>query len=440
MTLLTINRSKKNTVSVSPARRLHGEIELPGDKSIAHRAAIIATLAKGESLIENFPDAEDPQATVTCLTKLGIEYEYVGKTLWLQSKGINFLEEYDKPLNAMNSGTTMRLLAGLLSGQTFSTIITGDESLLERPMRRIIKPLKMMNAYISASRRGTGPLKIRGRKNPLKSIRYELPVASAQVKSAILLAGLYAYGTTTVIESVPTRDHTERMLGLPVKNYGGKNYITIDKSFRFPPVRMVIPGDPSTAAFFIVAALITPDSELVIKNCSLNPTRIAFLSVLGKMGAKIHVFNKRNPDGEPIGDIRVYTSALRGVTVAGSQIPLIIDEIPILAIAGATSDSYFEVKDARELRYKESDRIHSVVTTLRAMGIEVKEYDDGFVLRGGRLRGGATVDSFGDHRVAMASVIGGLAADSELTVRNIQAVSVSFPDFLNTIQSIIHKN
>jgi 3-phosphoshikimate 1-carboxyvinyltransferase len=438
--LLRINHSKKNTVSVTPVRRLSGEIELPGDKSIAHRAAIIASLAKGESLIENFPDAEDPLATLRCLSKLGIEYEFIGKTLWLQSKGINFLKESDKPLNAMNSGTTMRLLAGLLSGQSFSTIITGDQSLLERPMRRIIKPLKMMRALISGSHRGTGPLKIRGTKNPLKHIRYELPVASAQVKSAILLAGLYAYGTTTVIESVPTRDHTERMLGLPVKNYGGKKYISIDRSFRFLPVRMTIPGDPSTAAFFIVATLITPESEIVIKNFSLNPTRIAFLSVLERMGAKFSLFNKRNPDGEPIGDIRVFSSALRGCTVAGSQIPLIIDEIPILAIAGSTADSYFEVKDAGELRYKESDRIHSVVTTLRAMGLQVKEQADGFIVRGGKLRGGATVDSFGDHRVAMASVIGGLAADRELTVKNINAVAVSFPGFLKTIQSIIHKN
>lgn len=438
--MLRVNQANKNTVVVSPARGVHGEIELPGDKSIAHRAAIIATLAKGESLFENFPDAADPQATLVCLSKLGIDYEYVGKTLWLQSKGINFLKGSDKPLNAMNSGTTMRLLAGLLSGQSFSTVITGDESLLKRPMRRIIRPLKMMKALISGSHKGTGPLKITGRNNPLKSIRYELPVASAQVKSAILFAGLYAYGTTTVIESVPTRDHTERMLNLPVKNYRGKKYISINKSFRFPPVRMVIPGDPSTAAFFIVAALITPDSDLVIKNCSLNPTRIEFLSILGKMGAKFSVFNKRNPDGEPIGDIHVYSSALRGCTVAGSQIPLIIDEIPILAIAGSTADGEFEVKNALELRYKESDRIHSVVTALRAMGIEVREHDDGFVLRGGKIRGGATIDSFGDHRVAMASVIGGLAADSEVTVKNIQAVAVSFPDFLNTIQSIIHKD
>ncbi len=433
-------QNENNAVTVSPVRSIRGEIELPGDKSIAHRAVIFAALAKGESLFENFPGAQDPITTVKCLADLGIEYEYVGKTLWIQSAGLYYFRQVKKSLDAMNSGTTMRVLAGLLAGQTFPSVITGDESLLKRPMRRVIKPLTMMNARISGTRKGTAPLKIRGVKQPLRSINYELPVASAQVKTAILLAGLYASGTTTVIESKPTRDHTERMLGLPVKEFGGKKYISINKMFRIPPARMIIPGDPSTAAFFIVAALITPESELIIKNVSLNPTRIGFLSVLEKMGAKFSILNKRNPDGEPIGDIRVQSSRLRGCTVEGPEIPLIIDEIPVLAIAGACTDGFFTVKNAEELRYKESDRIHSVVANLSTMGIKVQERNDGFIVEGGKLSGGVSLDSFGDHRLAMASVVGGLAAQSEITVTNVNAAAVSFPGFLETIQSITYKN
>lgn len=427
---------EKASVTVTPARSLVGEIQLPGDKSIAHRAAIFAALARGESLFENFPGAQDPLTTVKCLSELGIEYEYAGSTLWIQSSGMYYFREPHHSLDAGNSGTTMRCLAGLLSGQTFSSEITGDASLLNRPMRRVIKPLSLMKARISGTRKGTGPLKIRGAKGSLRSINYEMPVASAQVKTAILLAGLFANGTTTVIEPFSTRDHTERMLGLEVKKFGGKNYISINKMIRIPPARMTIPGDPSTAAFFIVAALITPSSEILVKNVSINPTRIAFLNVLERMGASIEIINKRNPDGEPIGDIFAASSRLRGCTVEGALIPYIIDEIPILAVAGACATGYFEVKNAEELRYKESDRINSVVTNLSAMGITILERQDGFLVKGGTLQGGNTIDSFGDHRLAMASVVAGLAANNEITVTNMNAAAVSYPDFLKAIETI----
>jgi 3-phosphoshikimate 1-carboxyvinyltransferase len=432
-------QNKQEIVTITPIKSLRGEVELPGDKSIAHRAAVFAALAKGESLFNNFPGGQDPLTTVSCLANLGIEYEFAGKTLWIQSAGMYYLRESHQPLDAKNSGTTMRLLAGLLSGQSFSSVLTGDVSLLNRPMRRVIKPLTMMNARISGTRQGTAPIKIRGVRGPLRSINYQLPVASAQVKTAILLAGLFASGTTTIIEPYSTRDHTERMLGLPVKKFGGKSYVSINKTLHIPPIRMTIPGDPSTAAFLIVAALITPDSEVVVKNVSLNPTRVAFLSVLERMGANIVIMNKRNPDGEPIGDICARSSTLRGCRVEGALIPLIIDEIPILAIAGACSQGYFEVRDAVELRYKESDRINSVVTVLSTMGIKVLEQDNGFIIQGGTLRGGVTLDSFGDHRLAMASVIAGLAADDEVTVNNMGAAAISFPDFLNTIDMITNK-
>ncbi len=433
---MSTKQTENATVTVTPVESLYGEIELPGDKSIAHRAALFAALARGESLFENFPGAQDPLTTVKCLAELGIEYEYAGRTLWIQSSGLYYFREPYQTLDAGNSGTTMRLLAGLLSGQSFPSVITGDSSLLRRPMRRVIKPLSIMNARISGTRKGTAPIKIRGAKRPLRSINYELPVASAQVKTAILLAGLYANGTTTVIEPFPTRDHTERMLGLPVKKFGGKNYISVHKMIRIPPARMVIPGDPSTAAFFIVAALITPASEIIVRNVSLNPTRIAFITVLERMGANIKIFNKRNPDGEPVGDICAYSSQLRGCTVEGALIPFIIDEIPILAVAGACADGFFEVKNAEELRQKESDRIISVVTNISAMGIRVRERDDGFVVEGGTLRGGISLDSFGDHRLAMASAIMGLAANNEVTLTNMNAAAVSFPEFMETIKTI----
>ncbi len=433
-------QNENNTVTVSPVSALRGEIELPGDKSIANRAALFAALAKGESLFENFPNSQDPLTTVECLAKLGIEYEFAGKTLWVLGGGPFAFRKPGDILDAKNSGTTMRLLAGLLAGQSFPSVITGDDSLLTRPMRRIIKPLSKMNARISGTRKGTAPLKIRGVKRPLKSMNYELPVASAQVKTAILLAGLYATGTTTVIELFPTRDHTERMLGLPVKKFGRKNYISISKMLNIPPARMTIPGDPSSAAFFIVAALITPQSEILIKNVSLNPTRTAFLKVLERMNANIVILNRRNPDGEPIGDIIAKSSKLRGCTVEGEQIPLIIDEIPILAVAGAHADGIFAVKNAEELRTKESDRISSVVANLSALGTRIKEMDDGFMLEGGRLKGGKSLDSYGDHRLAMASVIAGLSSKKEVTVKNMQAAAVSFPGFMDVIKMITYNN
>jgi 3-phosphoshikimate 1-carboxyvinyltransferase len=428
--------NEHSDVTVSPVVSLRGEIELPGDKSIAHRAALFAALAKGESLFENFPVAQDPLTTVECLGQLGVEYEHAGKTLWLEGKGLYHFREAAKPLDAKNSGTTMRLFAGLLSGQSFNSVITGDISLLSRPMRRIIQPLTLMQARISGSRKGTGPLKIQGTKRPLKSIHYELPVASAQVKTAILLAGLYAQGITTVIEVLPTRDHTERMLGLPIKQYGGKQYISVEKSHKIHPVRMTIPGDPSTAAFFIVAALITPESEILVRNVSLNPTRIAFLKILEKMNGEITILNKRNTDGEPSGDIRVRSSRLRGCVIDGIDIPLLIDEIPILAVAGATADGLFNVKSAIELRYKESDRIKTVVTNLKALGCRIAEHTDGFTISGGSLQGGVTVDSFGDHRIAMASVVAGLASHREVTVKNMNASAISYPGFLTTLNNL----
>jgi 3-phosphoshikimate 1-carboxyvinyltransferase len=433
---LLANTNVNSILTVSPASGLKGEVQLPGDKSIAHRAAIFAALAKGESYFHNFPDAQDPLTTLACLGDLGIAYEFTRKSVLIYGKGRFGLKESTSSLDAGNSGTTMRLFAGFLSGQSFDSKLIGDDSLSKRPMRRIIRPLSQMGAKISGTRLGTAPLTIKSIRKPLRSIVYELPVPSAQVKSAILLAGLFAEGTTTVIERFRTRDHTERMLGLRVSREDGRTRISVSADLTISRFRMTIPGDPSSAAFFIVAALIIPESDIIIRNISLNPTRIAYLSVLKKMGGNIEIIKREQNEGEETGDVRVRSSKLSGYILEGADIPLVIDEIPILAVAGACSNGIFRVRNAEELRSKESDRISSVITNLRAMGIKAEEYPDGFSVSGGKLVGGAALDSYGDHRLSMTSIVAGLAADRESTVANYEAATVSFPNFLDMINTL----
>jgi 3-phosphoshikimate 1-carboxyvinyltransferase len=430
------NPKGNSSITISPVTGLRGEIQLPGDKSIAHRAAIFAALAKGESYFYNFPDAQDPLTTLVCLGNLGVKYEYTRKSVLISGKGKFGLREAASVLDAGNSGTTMRLFAGFLSGQPFPSKLVGDESLSKRPMRRIIKPLSLMGAKISGTRQGTSPLTIYGTRKPLRPIVYELPIPSAQVKSAILLAGLFTDGTTTVIESQKSRDHTERMLGLPVKRESNRTYISVSAEMPIPRFRMTIPGDPSSAAFFIVAALIIQESDVIIRNISLNPTRIAYFSILKKMGGRIEVIKKEDNEGEETGDVRVRTSKLSGYRLEGSEIPLVIDEIPILAVAGACSDGIFKVRNAEDLRNKESDRISTVITTLRAMGINTEEYRDGFSISGGKLKGGANLESYGDHRLSMMSVVAAMAADCESTISNYDAAAVSFPKFFDILSSL----
>ncbi len=433
---LSTQPDEQSIISVSPVRGLRGDVHLPGDKSIAHRAAIFGALAEGESTFDNFPDAQDPATSVACLEKLGVQSDLSLATFKVAGKGRYGFHASPEALDARNSGTTMRLFAGFLAGQPFKSEITGDESLIKRPMRRVIEPLNMMGARISGSERGTAPLHISGSKQPLRSIRYEMPVFSAQVKSAVLLAGLFADGTTTVVERQRTRDHTERMLRLPVRKSPGGHEISIASDMVIRPLHMTIPGDPSSAAFFIVAALIIPDSDLVIRNISLNPTRIAYVHVLRSMGGDVQILSKRENETEEIGDIRARSSRLKGVTLQGEEIPLVIDELPILAVAGASAEGLFTVKDAEELRNKESDRIANVVNNLRAMGIDAHEFPDGFSIRGGTLRGGAGLDSYGDHRLSMAAVVSAMAGDRESMVKNYQASKVSFPRFLEILNSL----
>jgi len=429
-------------MKISPSKHIEGAISLPGDKSISHRAIMLASIAEGDSRISNFASSVDCAATIECFRRLGISIERNGNDVSVVAKGKHGLTAPTQPLECGNSGTTMRLLAGILAGQRFTSTMTGDPSLRSRPMRRIIDPLQAMGANIE-SVDGNAPLAISG--SPLRAISYELPVASAQVKSCVLLAGLYADGTTKVVEPIPTRDHTERMLrgfGVDVsvnELAGGSREISVRGGVELRATNIDVPGDISSAAFFLVAAACLPGSQLLIKNVGVNPTRAAILEVLQNLGANIRTSNRRDAGGEPVADI----VALGGLskpedatdTMRGSIVANLIDEIPILAVLGTQLDDGLEIRDAAELRVKESDRIASVVQNLKAMGADVEEFDDGLRVHRSRLRG-ATIDSFGDHRIAMTFGVAALLADGESEIVDAECASVSFPEFYQTLSEV----
>ncbi len=416
------------------AEPFEGRISLPGDKSISHRAGIIASLAEGESRIENFHYCRDCLSTLRCLQSLGVEMEREGEVLFIRGKGLYGLREANDILNAGNSGTTMRLLAGVLSGQPFLSFLTGDSSLRRRPMDRIKIPLEKMGATIWARQGRFPPLAIMGGR--LRGMEYELPVASAQVKSAILLAGLLAEGETLVRERSPSRDHTERMLAqvgadIEIKREG----IRIRGGKELHPLRMRIPGDFSSASFFITLALLT-NSHLRIEGVGVNPTRTGMLEVLREMGARVRMENLREEGGEPVGDIEVEGGGkLRGVRI-DRDIPLMIDELPVLAVLSACAEGETEIRGAEELRYKETDRIRALRKGLTSLGIEVEERKDGLFIKGGKPRGGR-VRSFGDHRIAMSFTILALASEGESEIQGAQCVDISFPAFYDLVKSLV---
>lgn len=422
------------TRTIPPTTTLAGRIRLPADKSIAHRAALLAALAHGPSEIVGFSDAADPQRTLACLRALGAEIEEREGSLHVGGRGLRGLAAPSGPLECGNSGTTMRLLAGLLAGQGFASTLTGDASLRARPMERLAEPLRRMGAEIALAEGGRAPVRIAGR--PLRGIEFELPVASAQVKGAVLLAGLLAEGETTVIEPVPTRDHTERMLGLDVFEMGGRRHVSVEGGRPVEAGLWVVPRDFSAAAFFLVAGAIVPQSALEMKGVGLNPSRSALLDVLGAMGAPVEVRNERVRGREPIADLVVLNEGrgLQGVSLGGALIPNLIDEIPVLAVAAACAEGRTEIRDAAELRVKETDRIAATAAFLRAMGAEVEELPDGLAIEGGRPLRGAEVESRGDHRIAMAAAVAALAADGPTTIRGAEAAAVSFPGFWNELR------
>lgn len=423
-----------NLVS-SPVESLQGDMVVPGDKSISHRAIILSCIANGTTTINGFLDGEDCLATVKAFQAMGVSIDRSSnQTVVIHGVGKHGLQAPDRPLDCGNSGTSMRLLAGLLAAQPFDSVLTGDDSLLKRPMARIIDPLVQMGAHISGVDE-RAPLCCRtGLK--LKGITYSMPQASAQVKSCLLLAGLYAQGRTTVIEPAVTRDHTERMLAsfsYPV--YQSNGMITVDSEHDLQATNLTIPGDLSSAAFFIVAATLIPNSSLYIRQVGVNPTRTGILSILNAMGARIAILNERMIGGEPVADLYIQSASLKGIDIVPSMVSMAIDEFPIILIAAATATGITTLRGADELRFKESDRITAMVDGLKQIGIQATALADGVIIQGGTLQGGV-VDSLGDHRIAMAFAIAGAVARERIIIKNCTSIATSFPTFLDTARQV----
>jgi 3-phosphoshikimate 1-carboxyvinyltransferase len=416
-------------IVVGGMRPLRGRLRVPGDKSISHRALILAAMADGRSSITHLATGADVHASRTALHHVGVKMRDRSGVLTVQGAGIDAWREPESVLDCENSGTTTRVLAGVLAGRPFLSVLTGDASLRGRPMLRVVRPLRAMGAAIDGRLEGDrAPLVIRG--GNLRGMRHELPVASAQVKSALLLAGLQADGTTEVVSPELSRDHTERMLGalgVPIEYEG----VVVRVQRGMPsPFDLDVPGDPSSAAFFAVAAAITPGSDIVIEDMSCNPTRVGFVEVLARMGADIELRVREEMCGEPVGELHVRASELRATTIEGSEIPNVIDEIPALAIAAAFADGVTDIRDAAELVVKESNRIGTIEQELTQLGIGVEGRADGLSIRGGRpTTNGAQLKSHGDHRIAMAAAVAGNALDGESTVRGWSAVGSSYPEF-----------
>jgi 3-phosphoshikimate 1-carboxyvinyltransferase len=411
-----------------------GTLQVPGDKSISHRALLIGAISDGVSEIRSCSNAADPLSTLSCIKQLGIQIEDHGNHILLYGKGRRGLQEPSAPLHAGNSGTTMRLLSGILVGQRFHSVLLGDASLCQRPMKRIIDPLRQMGANIHGTERNTAPLFMEPIEQ-LHAIQYTLPIPSAQVKSALLFAGLFADSMTTVIERSKTRDHTERMLGLQSGTNDGCNVIEVHPELKIEGKKFFVPGDMSAAAFFLSAGLIVPESNLTIQNVGLNPTRRRILDILKAMGGNIQIMNEQVIEGEPIGDLVVKYSELKSnLTLHGAEVVDLIDEIPILSITALFAEGTFCIRDARELRAKETDRITAIVNNLRLLGCEVEEYDDGFAFEGKKKYSGAVIPSYDDHRIAMAFGVAGLKIPN-ITIENIECADISFPGFWQKLVS-----
>jgi 3-phosphoshikimate 1-carboxyvinyltransferase len=422
-------------LQVKPGVRIGGTVSVPGDKALSHRYAMIGAIAEGNTVIRNFAESADCASTLECLRRLGVVIRVDGSTVTVEGAGLHGLQEPKRELDAGNSGTTVRFMTGLLSGFPFESTFVGDESLSRRPMKRIIEPLRRFGARIEAKDDNYLPMKVAG--GELIPIDFTMPIASAQVKSAVLLAGLYARGTTKVHEPVPSRNHTEIALaefGASVRTSG--NTIEVDGGQSLRGQTLTVPGDVSSAAFFIIAALAVPGSKLRLTNVGLNPTRSGLISLLQDAQAKIMIAQMSTSAGEPVGDIIVESSPIAGLEIGGSWIPNVIDEIPVLAVLGTCTEKGIRIRDASELRVKESDRIHAVAVNLRAIGADVEEYPDGLFIPGRQKLRGGEVDSFGDHRIAMAFAIAGLIAERPVTIKNPACAAISFPSFFELLDRV----
>ncbi|WP_040208359.1 3-phosphoshikimate 1-carboxyvinyltransferase [Neobacillus jeddahensis] len=417
--------------------RLVGEVTIPGDKSISHRSVMFGAIAHGETRVTNFLPGDDCLSTISCFRKLGVTIEENGHELRIIGKGFDGLVEPNEVLDVGNSGTTIRLLMGILAGRAFHTSLVGDESIGKRPMTRVTGPLTAMGVKLDGRKNGSyTPISIRG--GQLQPIHYELPVASAQVKSAIILAGLQADGETTIIEPTETRDHTERM----IRQFGGEinkdnKTITVTGRQKLTASTIFVPGDISSAAFFLVAGAILPESEIVLRNVGLNPTRTGIIEVMKRMGADLEVVQQNDESFEPVGDLIIKTSKLKGTIVEGDLIPRLIDEIPIIALLATQAEGKTVIKDAEELKVKETNRIDTVVQELRTLGASIEATADGMIINGKSNLLGGKVSSHGDHRIGMMLAIAALLCTNEVQLEKSDAISVSYPNFFPHLNSLI---
>ncbi len=429
--------SQPCAIVIRPVRTVAGTVGLPGDKSISHRYAMLAGIAEGTSRLENFSTGADCASTLECLRTLGVDWQRSQNVVVIQGRGPN-LQAPAEALDCGNSGSTMRMLSGILAGQEFTSKLVGDESLSRRPMARIIAPLEAMGAKIAAGEGGRPPLRITGRN--LKAIEYKMPMASAQVKSSLLFAGLFAEGETRVEEPVRTRDHGElalRAFGADVKQKGLE--ARIQGGQKLQALEATIPGDLSSAAFFLSAAALFPGSQLVISSLGMNPTRSSLLDLLASMGARISVTQLEEQHGELIGTVQLQGAELKGATIRSPYTEMLIDEIPVLAAIAPYTSNGIEIRDARELRVKESDRIAAAAANLRAMGAEVEVQEDGLRIPGGQQLQGTEIDSFGDHRIAMAFAVAALRAQGETTIHRADAAIISYPDFFQVLEGLVQR-
>jgi 3-phosphoshikimate 1-carboxyvinyltransferase len=427
--------SHGDRLEIAPAVGISGVASVPGDKSISHRMAMIGAVAEGTTIIHNFAESVDCQTTIECLRDLGVPIKRAGSTVTVEGRGLKGFKAPSHELNGGNSGTTVRLMSGLLAGFPFEATFIGDESLSRRPMKRVVEPLRKFGVTITAREDNYLPLTIRG--GSLFPISFTMPIASAQVKSAVLLAGLHARGLTRVREPMPTRNHTE----IALAEFGARirttsDGIEIEGGRPLHGREVTVPGDLSSAAFLVAAALGVPGSRLRLTGVGLNPTRSGFLSLLQEMGGRIAIIPSPAGAGEPVGDIEVESSELLGMEIGGAWIPNVIDEIPMLAVLGTRTQKGIRIRDAAELRAKESDRIRAVASNLRTLGAQVEEFPDGLWVPGNQTLRGGEVDSFGDHRIAMAFAIAGLFSEEPVTIKDPACVGISFPSFFELLDSL----
>jgi len=433
---MTNTKPQSNLIfNAQPAQKLSGRLRVPGDKSISHRSIMFGSLAEGTTRISGFLEGEDSLATLAAFRAMGVAIDGPENgNVTVHGVGMHGLKAPKQALDLGNSGTSMRLLSGLMAGQAFDVTMTGDASLSKRPMRRVTEPLAMMGARIETTTEGTAPLTVHGG-TELNAMHYQMPMASAQVKSCVLLAGLYAHGTTCVTEPAPTRDHTERMLqgfGYALQRQGNK--VCLEGGGKLHATDIVVPADISSAAFFLVGASIAPGSELVLEQVGINPTRVGVINILRAMGADIAISNERVVGGEPVADLTVRSASLHGITIPQNEVPLAIDEFPVLFVAAACAQGTTVLTGAEELRVKESDRIQVMADGLQVLGIDAQPTSDGITIQGGQL-GGGEVQSHGDHRIAMAFAIASLRATQTITIHDCANVNTSFPDFVSLANS-----